>query len=108
MEEEDYSNDGTRVVAHVPLPMARRLDGMGLSVRPGDSEGTSAGAGAGLGDIESGSAAAAATAGAGLGAGHGDGSSAAAAAGGWSAEDEAVLLKMMEEEGENTRDIKLV
>ena len=76
----------------LPVPMRR------LSVRPGASEGTSAGAVPEPGDVEGGSAATA-TAGAGQGADNGDGSSAAAAAGGWSAEDEAVLLKMMEEEG---------
>ena len=35
VELEEYGNDGTRVIAHVPLPMARRLQGMGLTVRPG-------------------------------------------------------------------------
>jgi len=34
VDEEEYSNEGTRVVAHVPLPMARRLGQMGISVKP--------------------------------------------------------------------------
>ena len=41
VDEEEYGEEGTRVVAHVPLSMARRLDSLGRTMKPGSSSSSS-------------------------------------------------------------------